>query len=162
MGLPEVSQALQVFGGLGVLGATVAYMLKTWGDWRQRRRERRGLLRLLLVEIEQNERQLRAFRTLPDWITDAPVGYLRSDAWEGARLRLAELLENEEVFSDIAQCYDIVLQIQSYRTDLGSRSKKEVRDNLQDYILKAIDRSQKAAKHIRRSLPKGQGAYLPR
>ena len=46
---------------LGVLAAVIAYLLGEWGERRQRKRELKGLLRILDIEIAGNKRQLQIF-----------------------------------------------------------------------------------------------------
>ena len=75
--------AVQALGGLGIFVALATLVYRVRHDWAQRKRaaeeerERRktemhGLLRMLLVEIEENERQFRGFRAREALITNAP------------------------------------------------------------------------------------------
>lgn len=169
-----VWQAVQALGGLGILGVLITLLIGVWRDRARRRREaleaqtrRRtemeGLLRMLLVEIEENERQFRAFRTYPTFITDAPPGYLRWGVWEDTRVRLAQLLEDEkDTLSDLARCYDMSQQIAAFRLiDRDKRGEQDVIQQIDSKLPAAIDRCQTAAEHIRKHVPDATGAYLP-
>lgn len=85
---PEVLLA----GSIGALGVFVLTVLKdSVQGWRQRKRERNGLLRLVSTEID-----LHRVLVLDDYLeadsANKPRRLLGTDAWEQVRPRLAALL----------------------------------------------------------------------
>ncbi len=151
---------VQTIAGLGILSAVIVYFLKQSGDKKQRRLEKEGLLRMLLVEVEENERMFEGFRARPIAITNLPSGYLRWKIWEDTRVRLAQLLKEEQSLEDIARCYNMVQQIEAFR--LTDRvEEKDIVQEVNDRLPDAIDRCQTATEHIRKYVPDAVGAYLP-
>jgi hypothetical protein len=61
----------------------------------QRRRERTGLLTLLDLETEQNDRQLTAYEQGSTWIVRAHDHTLSIRMCEATMVRLSQLLEEE-------------------------------------------------------------------
>jgi len=165
--------AAQALGGLGIFGALATLVYGVWRERTQRKRaaeeererrktEMQGLLRMLLVEIEENERQFRGFREREARITNAPPGYLRWGVWEDARVRLAQLLEEEDALSDLARCYDMIQQIEAFRhIDRDRLEEQEVIKEINEKLPSAIERCQTAAKYIREQVPDATGASLP-
>lgn len=157
------------------MGVLITLSIRVRRDWAGRRREAleahtrrrtemKGLLRMLLVEIEENERQFRAFRTHPFFITNAPPGCLRWGVCEDTRVRLAQLLEDEEytLLSGLARCYDMIQQIAAFRLiDRDKLGEQDVIQQIASKLPTAIDRCQTAANHIRKHVPDATGAYLP-
>lgn len=138
-----------------VLGAVMVYLLGEWGDRRQRKRELKGLLRILDIEIAANERLIRIFDERPAWISRAPDHSLQSRVWEDARVRLAYLLKSHEQFDDIAQYYGNIQAVEEYRLlDTGAESSEEhnqQRVNQQLHLL--LELSDVAREHIRKHVP---------
>ena len=85
----------------GLLGALVAWARGTWTAWRQRKAERRSLLRLVEMEVQHNEAVLEA-RSPSDYGNVTNV--LRTDTWEQTRVRLAQVLKDRQ-FSQISDYY---------------------------------------------------------
>jgi hypothetical protein len=171
--LSTVWLAIQTIGGLGILGTLVTLAYGAWQDRTQRKRaaeeererrktEMQGLLRMLLVEIEENQCQFRGFQAREAMITNAPPGYLRWEVWRDARVRLAQLLEEEDALSDLARCYDMIQQIEAFRhIDRGRLEEQEVIKEINKKLPTAIDRCKTAAKHIREQVPDATETYLP-
>jgi hypothetical protein len=138
-----------------VLGAVIVYLLGEWGDRRQRKRELRGLLRILDIEIAANERLIRLFDEHPAWISRAPEHSLQSRAWEDARVRLTYLLKNRKQFDDIAEYYGNIQAAEEYRLlDTGagaSEERNQQRINQQLRLL--LELSDVAREHIRQHVP---------
>jgi hypothetical protein len=139
--------------GLLVLGAVVVYLLGEWGERRQRKRELKGLLRILDIEIAANERLLQIFEDHPAWITQAPDHSLQSRAWEDARVRLAHLLKNRKQFDDIARYYGNIRAVEDYRlldtgAEVSDEAHRQRRVKLQLRIL--LELSDVAKGHIRK------------
>ena len=138
--------------GLLVLGAVVVYLLGEWGERRQRKRELKGLLRILDIEIAANERLLQIFEDHPAWITQAPDHSLQSRAWEDARVRLAHLLKNRKQFDDIARYYGNIQAVEDYRLlDTGAEVSEEHRQRRVEQQLRILLELSAIAKgHIRK------------
>ncbi len=97
---PEVLLA----GSIGALGVFVLTVLKDWFQgWRRRKRELKGLLRLVSVEIA-----LHRTLVLDDYLqadsVNKPHRLLRMDAWGQTRPRIAALLPAHRLAS-LAEYY---------------------------------------------------------
>ena len=174
----SIGAVAQGIGQLGIAGAVIAAVIRVWWEMKQarersarqateeearRRRELEGLLRMLLVEIEENERQFQAFKERPILITKAPPSYLRWGIWEDVRTRVAQLLEDEAVLSDIARCYDMIQQIAAFRLlPEDVIEEQNLIQEINSQLPKAKERCETAADHIRRYVPEATGANLPR
>jgi hypothetical protein len=148
---------------LGVLAAVIAYLLGEWGERRQRKRELKGLLRILDIEIAGNKRQLQIFEEYPTWIAEAPDHSLQTKAWEDARTRLAYLLNNHKQFDDIARYYWNIQEIERYRLDSTGAETSE--ENRQTYVTSQLrlllKLSDTARGHIRKYIAPLQGLEDP-
>ncbi len=141
---------------LAVLAAVIVYLLGEWGDRRQRKRELRGLLRILDTEIAANERLLRIFDEHPAWITRAPDHSLQSRAWEDVRARLAYLLKNRKQFDDIARYYGTIQAVEGYRLlDTGTEASDEEhrQRRVKQQLSLLLELSDVARQHIRKHVP---------
>lgn len=98
-----------------LIGSVSTQGIRELLDWRQRKRELRGLLRLIDGEIHSNGRQLEAYRDTPSWITDAPETTMRFEAWDASKVRLAQLLKDDTQFADINKCYENLRVIDEFR-----------------------------------------------
>ena len=65
---------------LGIIGFVVGATVRAYGRYRQRKRELKGLLKLLALETRQNEKQLLTYGETPSWITQAPSHTLSTEA----------------------------------------------------------------------------------
>ena len=141
--------------GLGVFIAVVAYLLTEWGERKQRKRELKGLLRIVEIEIAGNKRQLHIFDEHPAWVTQAPDNFLQTKAWEDARARLAHLLRNEKQFDDIARYYWNVQEVKRYLLDnTGAETSEEHRQkHVTPQLRLLLDLSDVARGHIRKHIP---------
>jgi len=148
---------------LGVLAAVIAYLIGEWGERRQRKRELKGLLRILDIEIAGNKRQLQIFEEYPTWIAEAPGHSLQTQAWEDARARLAHLLNNDKQFDDIARYYWSIQEIERYL--LGDTGTETSEENRQTYVTSQLrlllDLSDTARAHIRKYIAPLQGLEDP-
>jgi hypothetical protein len=160
--LMELLQLIQGIAGLGIVGATTAYIYRVIEGKSQRQREKKGLLRMLLVEIEENERVLRGFTARPAFIVNAPAGYLRWSVWADVRARLSQLIEDEDKLGDLARCYNMVEQIEAFRLIGEDKlNQQDVIDQIDSKLSDARDRCQVAAQHIGSHLPEAAGSRLP-
>jgi hypothetical protein len=94
---------LTLFGSLGIVGAASTYVLNTITRHGQNRREKVGLTRLLYHELEGNRSVLYTqVYQLSDKILAEKLRsekydlHLATDGWEAARVRLAQLLSEDE------------------------------------------------------------------
>jgi hypothetical protein len=108
--------------------AAVAYFFREVEAWRSRKRELKGLLRLLAVEIEYNEDILEAFKNSRSHPGEHPQG-LHTQAWEENRGRIAQLLEHGEDFGQLADYFMSVAAVEEYR-----RSEQEGAETLLESI----------------------------
>ena len=135
-------------GLIGALvGASVSFGLREYFDWRRRVRERRGLLTLLDLETDQNERQLISFKGDPAWITRAPANSFNSKFWEESRARLSQLLKKEE-FADLLKYYEAIRVID------GARKDAKMQSTIIKGLPQLLEQSDKAIAVIRRYVPK--------
>jgi hypothetical protein len=89
-----------------IVGAAAAYIVREFEAWRSRRRELKGLLRLLSVEIEYNEHLLRVFEEYPRAIGEVAAGAgLLTRAWEENRERIAQLIKHSEDLQYLADYF---------------------------------------------------------
>ncbi len=140
---------------LAVFSAVVIYLFGEWGDRRQRKRELKGLLKILDIEIAGNKRQLLIFDEYPVWITRAPSHSLQTRAWEDIRARLADLMKNDDQFNDIAKYYANIQAIDRYRLgDTATETSEEYRQQrVKEQLRLLLELSDIARKHIRKYVP---------
>ncbi len=82
-------------GGLAIVLVTILYdRIRAWQD---RRQERIGLLLLIDDEIEFNNVVLEAFDLDHSIVNTHTVSTLTTDAWDGSKAKLAQLLKTEHV-----------------------------------------------------------------
>jgi hypothetical protein len=157
--LVELSPLVPVGAAIGgaLVGAWGTHLLSLWRNKKQDEREKNGLLRMLLVEIRQNQDLLEAFKDQRVYIINAPPGILRWGVWEDARTRLAQLLEEEHALEDMAKCYEMIQQIEAFRlidSDRLEDQEEGVIQQVEKHLDTAIGRCQVAAKHIQEYVPK--------
>jgi hypothetical protein len=124
----DLSEVVQWIPGAAIVVAAVAYFFREFEAARSRKRERKGLLRLLAVEIEYNEVILEAFKNS----RSHPGGHpevLHTRAWEENRGRIAQLLKRGEDFGCLADYFMNVANFEEYR-----RSGQEWAETLLEYI----------------------------
>lgn len=140
---------------LVVLGAVVIYLLSEWGDRRQRKRELKGLLRILDTEIAGNEHLLRIFDEHPVWVARAPDYSLQTRAWEDVRVRLAQLLKSGKQFDDIANYYENIHAVERYRlVGTGAEiSEEHGYQSVKRQLRLLLELSDVARGHIRKHVP---------
>jgi hypothetical protein len=89
---PEAIAAL--LGGLG--GAVAAFLLGGFREWWREEREREGLLRLLLAEIDRNAEMERTIGETTDDLLGSPnFRHLTAETWRVTQGRVAALLPGE-------------------------------------------------------------------
>lgn len=106
--LQVVLSILSLIVGLTFFGAMITIAVNLARDYRQRkrelqreedqrRRERTGLLTLLDLETDQNDRQLTAYEQDSTWIVRAPDHTLSIRMWEATMVRLSQLLKKRNL-----------------------------------------------------------------
>lgn len=90
----------------------------------QERRELIGLLRLLDIEIGKNQEQIRWFKLSSQWIVKAPEYSLSYKVWEDVRVRLSQLVRNDDLLADVAKFYGNVEGVDNFRM-LSNRPEAE-------------------------------------
>jgi hypothetical protein len=123
-----LSEVLQWIPGAAIVVAAVAYFFREFEAARSRKRELKGLLRLLAVEIEYNKDILEAFKNPRSHPGEHPQG-LHTQAWEENKGRIAQLLKRSEDFGDLADYFMNVATFEEYR-----RSGQEGAVTLSEYI----------------------------
>lgn len=104
--LQVVLSILSLIVGLTFFGAMITIAVNLARDYRQRkrelqreedqrRRERTGLLTLLDLGTDQNDRQLTAYEQDSTWIVRAPDHTLSIRMWEATMVRLSQLLKKK-------------------------------------------------------------------
>ncbi|HZB08074.1 MAG TPA: hypothetical protein VE525_03055 [Rubrobacter sp.] len=111
-----------------IVGAAGAYIFREVEGWRSRKRELKGLLRLLAVEIEYNKDILEAFKNSRSHPGEHPQ-VLHTRAWEENRGRIAQLLKRGEDFGYLADYFMNIANFEEYR-----RSGQEWAETLLEYI----------------------------
>jgi hypothetical protein len=149
---------LQAVAGLGLISATVTYLLRVREDRKRRDRQRKGLLRLLGYEIKRNEWQLRQMSQQPNYITAAPDYAITATAWEDARSTLAPLLEDEKQLFDIANYYSVIQAVNSHRVERillinSGASAPEEQAEFSRQIPRLLELTDKALNPIRAYFP---------
>jgi hypothetical protein len=110
----DLAELVQWIPGAAILVAAIAYFFREFEAWRSRKRELKGVLRLLAVEIEYNKDILEAFKNSRSDPGELPQG-LHTRAWEENRGRIAQLLKRSEDFGDLADYFMNVANFEEYR-----------------------------------------------
>jgi hypothetical protein len=96
-----------------IVGAAGAYGFREIEAWRVRKRELKGLLRLMAAEIEYNQKVLDLFIESPRAMEElAEEAGLLTQAWEENRARIAQLYKDGEDF----QRLDVCCQVHAHRS----------------------------------------------
>jgi hypothetical protein len=88
--------------GLGALvgalvGAASAHLLSELTQGRREEREKRGLLRLVSIEIAHNEKRCQLLRAIPGYVFSEQIDLIKMDTWASARTRLVQLLPSDDL-----------------------------------------------------------------
>jgi hypothetical protein len=161
--LQVVLSILSWIVGLTFFGAVITIAVNLARDYRQRkrelqreedqrRRERTGLLTLLDLETDQNDRQLTAYEQDSTWIVRAPDHTLSIRMWEATMVRLSQLLEEEEDFADLLKYYESIFQINGFRQN-GDESAVLRQRTVMQGLPQLREQSNKAMAVIRKYVP---------
>lgn len=87
-----------------IVGAVATGLVRAYQDWMGRRRERKGLLRIIDAEVYENNEVLKEMITDPDLAEQYPSrrAALSANAWQQSRARLAQLLRPDHIKSLVA------------------------------------------------------------
>src|SRR4051812_39281989 len=107
----EMLTILVGLGGLGIFGTLLTYLFNTITKYRQNNRERIGLIRILYHEMDGNRSVLcnqvcqSSEKILAEKLRSGTYDlHLATDGWEATRVRLAQLLCEDE-FTAICDYY---------------------------------------------------------
>jgi len=101
-----VYELLIILLGAGVISVIGNALLTSFREARERKRERRGLLRLLLAEFRGINRSVELILHNPEFITYSPDEAFVDEAWKQSRVRLAQLLPYSEDFDLFSAYYE--------------------------------------------------------
>ncbi len=100
-----MTETLNWLIGAGLFSLVIGLVYREFEAWRGRRRELKGLLHLLDLEVSHNQQQLSTFKTHPESIV-TPIGHLvRTDNWDSNKARIAQLLKDKDHFRTVAAFY---------------------------------------------------------
>lgn len=138
--------ALQYLLGAGIAGVLLAQIITTVrsivGDSIARRRERKGLLRLLYTEVAQNEGNIAYVAAELDR-SDTVKGalamrgrYVNAEVWKAARVSLAQSIPSDE-FAVLSDYYKNVLLLEEVATvERGKKDRDAEHETSSDTIYK--------------------------
>ena len=119
--------------GGAILGAAAGYVAREIEDRRRRKNERKGIIKLIAVEIAHNDELIKPL--IDSDHLKLPYGHVPSSRnWDKANVRLVQLLEDDALIEDLTKYYE-----KSYQMN---------RDILGDYylgdnkVLQAFERAQ--------------------
>ena len=120
--------------GAGLFSAVVAYVLREYEQVRQRRRELRGLLRLIAGEIARNVRTLKGYEKNPQAIAQSLHTILKTRNWDENRVRLAQLMKSGVRFDKIFTYYHVTaLMEDSQLWKLMSEDEEESKEYVKGF-----------------------------
>ena len=113
------------------VGAFLVFLFTEVREYRQRRRERAGLLKLLLAEMDHNEKSLAEIDGATGWEFDRVGGQalpVALEAWVECRTKIAQLV-NAKTFGALEnyyrKCQDLRDMRPDTRRDSSSASRSE-------------------------------------
>ena len=111
-----LQQLIQVIP-IGVIGAAaVAYLFRECEARQARKRELKGLLRLLVVEIAYNQMVFEHLEEFPEATSQLAEGAgLQTRAWEENRARIAELIKDSDDLQHFADYFMNVAVVEKER-----------------------------------------------
>ena len=113
----RVLKLIEFLVAAGVFGATLTFIGQALTGWRQRRRERHGLLKILQVEVSQNRFQAQYFIKDPDALRNTFIPGWESTVWAENAARLAQLIQESD-FEALVSCYASTKVVQIHRAAL--------------------------------------------
>jgi hypothetical protein len=76
----------------GSLGALSVFLLGVLREYLRRRRELRGIARLIDMEIRHNEMGLKSLYNQPELVLTDTINTIRLETWDATRVKIAELM----------------------------------------------------------------------
>jgi hypothetical protein len=138
----DLSGLAQWIPAAAIGAAAAAYFFREVEAAHSQKRELKGLLRLLAVEIEYNENILETFKNSRIHPGEHPP-VLHTRAWEENRVRIAQLLKRGEDFGCLADYFMNVANFEGYR-----RSGQEWAVPLLEYITPLQQQGEDAMKVV--------------
>jgi len=108
---------IEFLAAAGVVGATLTFIGQALTGWRQQRRELRGLLKILRVEVDQNLFQAQFFMKHPEALRNTFIPGWESTVWKENAARIAQLIQESD-FEALASCYALTKVAQTDRAAL--------------------------------------------
>jgi hypothetical protein len=150
----------QLLLGAGLLSAVAAFLLREYEHRRQRIRELRGLLRLLMTEIRINARELRQLDPRLEWLTVYPGMVTSTNAWDKSATRLAQLMRSDERFATVAAYYYSIKQMNEMR-QLGQSRQLNIEESMRSAVAIAVKNGDNALTALKDELREaGSGSSL--
>ena len=122
-----------------VVGALLVFLFTEVREYLQRRRERTGLLTLLLAEIDYNYKRLDEYDVTAGLdfghLTRQPIP-VAQEAWIECRTKIAQLVDSR-TFSDLENYYRICQELQDIRVTSAfppgiEQTRKEAGDKIKE------------------------------
>jgi hypothetical protein len=116
-----MTTVLQFLLGAGVLSVLFTQLATSWRAWRERQRQRTGLLRIVYTEVAQNKAiidYLAPLLNLPGTAKSALAmrgRYVRTEAWKEVRVELSRNCSSE-CFAALSDYYKNVLLLEEVVT----------------------------------------------
>jgi hypothetical protein len=114
----------------GFGGAVAVFVLGAFREWWREEREREGLLRMLLAEVEHNSVVVHTIsETTRDLLSSPDLPFVQLEAWHDVRERAAALLPNELIGSlnDYYATLQTLLSLRQFSNLANERMNREIR-----------------------------------
>ena len=96
----------------GSIGALSVFLLGVVRDRVRRRRELRGMARLVHTEITQNSVALKGFYETPGRVLSPVLNTVSTETWESVRVRMAEMMPADD-FGSVVYYYLFLQEIKN-------------------------------------------------
>jgi hypothetical protein len=162
-----VKDSLQVVLVAGIFTVLLAQIVVTLREWyvraADRKRERKGLLRILFAEIDENQSFLEFFERVHRGVMkeeDKQRAYRRhleeedifTEAWKDTRVKLAQLLPSDE-FATLAGYYGHLATLKNPPPTKKVGNQTLVFELRPDMARRLFQRGQRAKSIVRRYVP---------
>jgi hypothetical protein len=115
----------------GAVGALIVFLLGAFREWWREEREREGLLRLLLAEIDHSAEVIRTIgEGTDDLLGSEDFTKVSTDTWRDVQGRAAALLP-DDLFAALNVYYSPLQTLLTLRAFENSVSEREVRAKVQ-------------------------------
>jgi hypothetical protein len=139
---PGVPIAVSAIGSLGfgaLIGALVAHLLRERADLKRSEREKLALIRLVLFEIIDNKYWFDPDKAQSLMVHISRGKSLATDAWQDARVRLAQLLPPDD-FDALFLCYSIQEQLWHHLQEISAGYQDEGDAQTGTQLVQAVTR----------------------